>query len=268
MLNKKALAKRVAVITGSTRGIGRAIAFAYGQAGAKVVLSSSRAEAVEQTCQAFREQGIVCLGIPCDVSEKAQVANLLAQTVAEWGQVDVWVNNAGISGPYAATLDVPSQTWERVLQTNLFGCYYGCLTVLPQMLKQKSGKIINLSGGGARKAQRFLSAYSTSKAAITRLTDGLAQEYRAHKWLSINLLEPGIVATDMLTHGEALGEAVEAFKALPRILRIFGTTPEETAALALHMASSKTDGISGRVFKVMPRQRALWRLGQTLLRLR
>jgi len=268
MLNKKALAKRVAVITGSTRGIGRAIAFAYGQAGAKVVLSSSRAEAVEQTCQAFREQGIVCLGIPCDVSEKAQVANLLAQTVAEWGQVDVWVNNAGISGPYAATLDVPSQTWERVLQTNLFGCYYGCLTVLPQMLKQKSGKIINLSGGGARKAQRFLSAYSTSKAAIARLTDGLAQEYRAHKWLSINLLEPGIVATDMLTHGEALGEAVEAFKALPRILRIFGTTPEETAALALHMASSKTDGISGRVFKVMPRQRALWRLGQTLLRLR
>jgi NAD(P)-dependent dehydrogenase (short-subunit alcohol dehydrogenase family) len=257
------LSGRVAVITGSTRGIGRAIAEAYGRAGARVVVSSSRPEAVERTVAELRAAGVAVVGRACDVGDRAQVQALVAHALDAYGQIDLWVNNAAISGPFAYTLDVPPGVWERVIQVNLFGCLYGCTAVLPHMIGRRYGKIINLTGGGFKRAQRFLSAYSASKAAIVRLTEALAREHAAQKYLSFNVLAPGIVPTDMTSDWESIGEATEALKAFPRIMRIFGTTAEETAELALHMASPATDGVSGKVFEIMPRRRALWRLAQT-----
>jgi NAD(P)-dependent dehydrogenase (short-subunit alcohol dehydrogenase family) len=262
------LSGRVAVITGSSRGIGYTIAETFGRAGARVVISSSRGAAVEQAAAQLCAQGVACIGIPCDVSDLEQVQRLLAQVLERWDGVDIWVNNAGISGPFAYTLDVPPTTWERVLRTNVLGCYYGCITVLPHMLQRRYGKIINLSGGGAQRAQPYLSAYSSSKAAVVRLTDGLAREYGTHRFLSINVLEPGLVATDMIQQTESIGAAHEALNRFPRILRMFGTTAEETAALALRMVSRETDGVSGKTFSVMPRHRILWRLVQTMIHIR
>lgn len=256
---------RVAVVTGGTRGIGRAIVEALGRAGARVVVASSRATAVAQAVDELRAQGVFCIGQACDVAEQAQVAALRDTALATWGAIDIWVNNAGIAGPFGYALDVPTAAWERVIQVNLLGCYYGCMAVLPHMIKRRYGKIINLSGGGGRRAQRFLSAYSTSKAAIVRLTDGLARDYRDHRYLAINVLEPGLVPTDMINSYEAIGPAADTLQALPGVLRIFGTTSEETAQLALRMASSATDGVSGKVFQVMPRHRAWWRLAQAAL---
>lgn len=256
---------RVAVITGSTRGIGRAIAEAYGRAGARVVVSSSRPEAVARTLAELRASGVEAAGQPCDVSDRTQVQALMAHALECYGQVDIWVNNAAISGPFAATLDMPPGAWERVLEVNLFGCLYGSLAPLPHMLARGYGKVINLTGGGYRRAQRFLSAYSASKAGIVRLTEGLAREHAGQKLLSFNVLAPGIVPTDMTSDWESIGAASEALKAFPRVMRIFGTTAEETAALALEMASPATDRVSGRVFEVMPRPRALWRLAQAAM---
>lgn len=255
-----ALAGKVAVITGSTRGIGRAIAEAYGRAGAQVMVSSSREEAVAQTVADLRAAGVMCAGFACDVADREQVQELCRRAVATFGQVHIWVNNAAISGPFGYTLDVAPEAWERVIQVNLLGCYYGCVAALPQMLSQRYGKIINLTGGGFKKAQRFLSAYSTSKAGIVRFTEGLARDYAEHRFLSINVLAPGIVPTDMTTNWEPVGPGGEALKAFPKVMKIFGTTAEETAALALQMASDATDGVSGKVFEVMPRHRALWRI--------
>lgn len=260
------LANRVAVITGGTRGIGRAIAAALGQAGAQVVISSSHAEAVERAATELRAQGVQCIGIPCDVSDLVQVQALLKQVLTTWSKVDIWVNNAGISGPFGYTLDVSPDVWERVLRVNLMGCYYGCITVLPHMLERRYGKIINLSGGGAQRAQRFLSAYSSSKAAIVRLSDALAREYKEQRFLSINVLEPGLVATDMLKQPEVVGAAGGALTSLPYVLRVMGTTAEEAAQLALRMASDETDGISGKIFSVMPRHRAIWRMARAKIR--
>ncbi|GAB4442220.1 MAG: SDR family oxidoreductase [Chloroflexi bacterium OHK40] len=256
---------RVAVITGSTRGIGRAIAEAYGAAGARVVVSSSRATAVECTVAELRAHGIEATGIPCDVSERAQVQALLSHALATYGQVDIWVNNAAIAGPFAYTVDVPAGAWERVIAVNLFGCLYGCTAVLPHMIERRYGKLINLTGGGYKRAQRFLTAYSASKAGIVRLTEGLAREYASQRFLSFNVLAPGIVPTDMTNDWQTIGAAAEALKAFPRVMRIFGTTAEETAALALYMASPATDGVSGKVFEVMPRPRAFWRIAQAAL---
>nr|MCU0494731.1 SDR family oxidoreductase [Chloroflexaceae bacterium] len=242
MDKKIALTGRVAVVTGGSRGIGRAIAELFGRAGARVVIASSQAEAVEHAAAELSAQGIPCIGVPCNVAELNQVQGLLRQALNKWGQVDIWVNNAGIAGPFGYTLDVPPAEWGRVIQTNLMGTYYGCVTVLPHMMERRYGKIINMSGGGAHKAQRYLSAYSTSKAAIMRLTDGLARDYKDHHYLSINLLEPGIVPTDMTTQFEdRVVSAREALKALPRVMQIFGTTAEEAANVALRMASRETD---------------------------
>lgn len=254
---------QVAVITGSTRGIGRAIAERFGAAGARVVVSSSRAEAVEATVAALRARGVEAAGQACDVSERAQVEALLAHALASFQQVDIWVNNAAISGPFAYTVEVPPEEWERVIQVNLLGTYYGCAAVLPHMIGRGHGKLINVTGGGYKRAQRFLSAYSASKAGVVRLTEGLAREHAETKGLAINVLAPGIVPTDMTSDWVTIGTAAEAMKAFPRIKRIFGTTAEETAELALQMASPATDGVAGKVFEVMPRHRALWRMART-----
>ena len=145
---------------------------------------------------------------------------------------------------------------------NLVGTYYGCVTVLPHMLQRRYGKLINLTGGGFKRAQRFLSAYSASKSGIVRLTEGLAREYADQKFLAINTLAPGIVPTDMTSQWNAIGPAADALKVFPRIMRIFGTTAEETAELALRMAGPATNGVAGKVFEVMPRYRLFWRLAK------
>jgi NAD(P)-dependent dehydrogenase (short-subunit alcohol dehydrogenase family) len=254
---------RVAVVTGSTRGIGRAIAECYGAAGAQVVICSN--DPVEQTVADLRARGIDASGFTCDVSQRAQVEDLLRHALAVYGKVDIWVNNAAISGPYAYTIEMPPSAWERVIQVNLLGCYYGCVTVLPHMIERRYGKLINLSGGGYKRAQRFLSAYSASKAGIVRLTEALAREHQAQKYLAINVLLPGIVPTEMTINSVAIGGAAEALKQLPRVMRIFGTTAEETADMALHMASPATDGVAGKVFEILPSHRAFLRIAQAAI---
>ncbi|MFV9504715.1 MAG: SDR family NAD(P)-dependent oxidoreductase [Oscillochloridaceae bacterium umkhey_bin13] len=256
---------QVAVITGSTRGIGRAMAERFGAAGACVVVASSRPEAVTATVEALRAQGVRASGRACNVGERSEVEALLQHALATHGQVDIWVNNAAISGPFAATVDMPPGAWENVLKINLLGCYYGCTAVLPHMLKRGYGRLINVTGGGYKRAQRYLSAYSASKAGMVRLTEGLAREHAEAKNVAINVLAPGIVATDMTNNWDAIGEAAEALKAFPRIKRIFGTTAEETAELALRMTAPSMKGVSGKVFEVMPRHRALWRLAQAAI---
>lgn len=261
------LTGRVAVITGGTRGIGRAIAERFGAVGARIVVASSRADAVASAVTALCAQGVEATGLACDVAERAQVEALRDHALVAYGQIDIWVNNAAVSGPFAATVDVPPGAWERVIQVNLMGCYYGCAAALPHMLQRRSGRLINLTGGGYKRAQRYLSAYSASKAAIVRLTEGLAREHAAVRGVTMNVLAPGIVPTDMTNEWDAIGPAAtEALKAFPRVKAIFGTTAEETAELALHMAGPATARVSGKVFEVMPRHRALWRLARAAVR--
>ncbi len=260
------LSGKVAVITGSTRGIGRVIAERYGRAGARVFVSSSSADAVARTVDELRILGAVCEGLPCDVSSLGQAQALARRAVDAFGKIDIWINNAAIAGPFGPALEVPPEEWRRVLEVNVLGTYHGCVSALPYMIEQRCGKIINVSGGGATRAQRFLSAYSTSKAAVVRLTEGFARDYSDRPYISFNVLTPGMVATDMMNSFHTIGAGTEEIKDLPRIMRIFGTTAEETAEVALRMASSATDGVSGKIFQLMPRRRILWRLATAALR--
>ncbi len=260
------LAGKVVVITGSTRGIGRAIAERYGRAGARIVISSSKPEAVDQTLREMRSQGIVCEGWACDVTDLAQVQALAQSAINAFGQIDIWVNNAGISGPFGPILDVPPEEWRRVIEVNVLGTYHGCISVLPHMIERRAGKIINVSGGGTKRAQRFLGAYSTSKAAIVRLTDAFIRDYREHPYVSFTILVPGMVPTDMINQIPLVGAGHEAAKGLPRIMRIFGSTTTETADLAMRAVSHETDGVSGRVYEIMTRRRIVANLLRAFLR--
>jgi NAD(P)-dependent dehydrogenase (short-subunit alcohol dehydrogenase family) len=246
-----------AVVTGGSRGIGRAIAEALARAGAQVIISSVNTSNLAEAERALQAAGLNVSGIRCDVSHRTEVEALAAAAAERMGRIDLWVNNAGISGPFGYALDVPPEAWEQVIRVNLLGTYYGCRAALPYMIGQRNGQIINLSGGGAKRAQRFLSAYSTSKAAIVRLTEAFARDYQDHPYLRFNVLTPGMVPTDMINHFETVGPGGEAIKQLPPVLRIIGTTAEETAALALRIVR---EGKNGQVFEVMPRHRAIWRL--------
>jgi NAD(P)-dependent dehydrogenase (short-subunit alcohol dehydrogenase family) len=259
----------VAVVTGGSRGIGQAIAEGFGRAGASVVIASSRSASVAQTAGELSKQGLRCLGVPCDVAEREQVERLRDEALNAFGKIDIWVNNAGISGPFGYTLDVPPAEWEQVIRVNLLGTYHGCTTVLPHMIERRYGRIINLSGGGATRPQRFLTAYSASKAAIVNLSKGLARDYQEHKYLAINVLTPGIVPTEMTDFRgtRVVGPAADALKAFPRVMKIFGTTAEECAELALQLASPDLKNTNGKVFSLMPRHRAIWRIVRAVLKL-
>lgn len=243
---------KVAVITGSTRGLGRAIAEAYAREGAKVVVSSRTPAAVNETVAALTALGGPALGVPCDVGDLAQVQNLAAQASEHFGHVDVWVNNAALSGPYGRTLDKPVERYETVLRVNTLGTYYGSRVALEHMLPRGAGKLINLSGRGANGPSPFQNAYAPTKAWVVNFTQGLAQEY-ADSGVDVVLFSPGMVLTDMMTDVEVVGDELpRRLRYFPRILRMWANPPAVPAEMAVGIAVS---GENGKTYQVLTRRR-------------
>ena len=190
------LENRVALITGGGRGIGRAIALAYAKEGAKLVLAARTVDELEGTAEEVRGLGAVALVYQADVTNQTEVEGLVQQTLEEYSTVDILVNSAGMAGPIGALQDNDVSDWIRTIQVNLIGTYLCCRSVLPIMLKQNRGKIINLSGSGSTSAPFHLSAYGSSKAAVIRLTEILSLEL-AHTNVQVNALGPGSINTRM-----------------------------------------------------------------------
>src|SRR5262249_31610548 len=154
-----------------------------------------------------------------DVADPAQMEALAVHAVERFGRIDLWVNNAGASAPWARTLDVPRDAYERVIRTNILGGYYGSVTALRHILPRRSGKLINLAGIGARGPAPFANAYGPSKAWVRSFTLALAREYR-DSGVGIFLFGPGMVLTEMLTHLHVIGaEARRPLRLLPLALR-------------------------------------------------
>ncbi|MBS1252626.1 MAG: Glucose 1-dehydrogenase 2 [Anaerolineales bacterium] len=258
------LANKVAVITGSTRGLGRAIAEACVREDASIVVSSRTPAAVEETAQSLTDMGGTVLGVPCDVGNLTQVQDLADRAIERFGHIDIWVNNAALSGPYGRTLDKPIERYETVLRANTLGTYYGSRVALEQMLPRGAGKLINLSGRGADSPAPFQNAYAPTKAWVGNFTQGLAQEYADHG-VDIILFNPGMVLTDMLTDVEIVGDELpRRFKYFPRILRMWANAPEVPAEKAVEIAAN---GENGKTYKVLTRRRLvagalaeLWRI--------
>ena len=247
-IEERALAGKLAIITGAGRGIGQAIAIAIGDVGATVVLASRTESELNETAQYLKVKGNNCSVIPADVSDWNSVQNLVAQVVEEFGHVDILVNNAGIQGAIGPLVENEPDLWRKTIQVNLLGTFYCCKAVLPYMIDQKYGSIINLSGGGAASPRANYSAYAASKAAIVRLTETLAEEVSAYN-IRVNAIAPGAVNTRMLEEALAAGEAAgeKGMADAQRQLETGGTPPELSASLAVFLASDASDGITGKL---------------------
>lgn len=253
------LQDQVVVITGSSRGYGRAAAFEFARAGARVVISSRSADAVNRTLSEMPDPTRM-LGIACDVRAIDQLRKLADAALARFGRIDIWVNNAGIAHPYKKMLEVDLAAWRDSFETNFFGAAYGSRVAYEKMQLQKTGRIVNILGFGADRPAPNQSGYGTSKAAVLALTRTLALEY-AESGVSICAVQPGMIWTEMLTNAEGVDAKLHA--RFEWAMRVFGNAPAAPARFLAHLAT-RTD-VNGKMFRfVTPRMFVPRMLGEML----
>jgi glucose 1-dehydrogenase len=247
---KGVLQNKVAVITGGSRGLGYAIAEAYAREGAKVVIASRTQNAVDKAVGRLRENGVQVEGLACDVSDLRQVEALAEFAVQKFGQLDVWVNNAGLSAPYGPTAHIPSMEFQSVIDTNITGTYNGSVTAMRYFVKQKSGKLINLLGRGDKGAVPLQNAYSSSKVWVRNFTKALAKEYEG-SGVDVFGFNPGLVKTDMINNVEAVSGFEKRLNPLRYVTMLWGNEAGVPAQKAVWLASAATDGKNGLQVSVL-----------------
>ena len=238
------LQNKVAVITGSSRGLGYAIAEVYAREGAKVIIASRTQKAVDEAVRKLRQNGAQAEGLACDVSDIQQVEALAAFAVQKFGGIDIWVNNAGLSAPYGPTAHIPSDDFLNVIQTNITGTYNGSVVALRYFAAQKSGKLINLLGRGDGGSIPLQNAYSSSKVWVRNFTRVLAKEY-ANRGVDVFGFNPGLVKTDMLSNIHAISGFENKLNPLRVVTMLWGNEADVPAQKALWLASSASDGRNG-----------------------
>ena len=246
------LKDKVAVITGAGRGIGKAIALAYAREGADIVAVSRTLSEVEETSSQVRALGRRALPLKVDVSRAEDVASMVEKAIQKFGKIDVLVNNAGILGPIGLLVENDVGPWVETVLVNLVGTFLCCRAVLPYMMKRRSGKVINLSGGGAAYPKPRFSAYACSKAAVVRLTETLAEDVKDYN-IQVNAIAPGIVKTRMVEQIVATGEAAgeRALADARGVLESGGVGFEPVTHLAVFLASEDSDGLTGRLISAV-----------------
>ena len=238
---------KVALITGSTKGIGKAIAFRMAEHGAKVVVSSRKGDVCEQVAAEINEAhgngAEVATPIPCNISHKEQLQSLVDQTNAKWGQVDVLVCNAAVNPYFGPSIDCPDDAFEKIMRCNVESNFWLSNMVLPQMKERGDGSVIIISSIGGLRGSSMLGAYGISKAADFQLARNIAVEYGPHG-ITANAIAPGLVKTDF---ARALWENPDILKASTSNapLRRIGE-PDEIAGMAVLLASKAGRFLTGQ----------------------
>lgn len=238
---------KTAVITGSSRGIGRAIAEAMAEFGAKVVISSRKPEACEAVAAAIRKSGGQAAAIPCHVGDKAQLQALVDKTHQLFGGIDVLVNNVGVNpvlGPLATLSD---EAFDRVIDSNVKSALWLTNLVLPEMAARKDGAVIFLSSIAAFRGSAGIGAYGAAKAALMQLARSLACEWGKHN-IRINSIAPGLIKTDFaraLWQDEELAQRRIAETPLARL-----GEPGDIAGAAILLASAAGSYITGQTIVI------------------
>ncbi len=189
------LKNKNALITGAGKGIGKAIALALAKEGVNVILVARTQEEIDSVAAKVRSLRVKALAITADVADINSVNSAVEKALAEFGNIDILINNAGIAA-FGKFLELEPTDWERIIQVNLMGTYYVTRAVLPNMIERQTGDIINISSTAGLSGNALTSAYSASKFAVLGLTESLMQEVRKHN-IRVTALTPSTVATDM-----------------------------------------------------------------------
>ena len=242
MLNNK-----VALVTGASGGIGRAVALVWAREGARVVVSDMNRDGGEETVALVRAQGGDAIFLASDVGQPKDAQSLVEQAVAHFGRLDVACNNAGIGGPSAPIADYPLDGWAQVININLSGVFYGMQAQIAAMLKTGGGAIVNMASVLGAVGSATNSAYTAAKHGVIGLTQVAALEYSRHG-IRINAVGPGFIHTPMVSRLEADATRLAALIAAHPIGRL--GRPEEVAELVAWLSSDKASFVAGAYYPV------------------
>jgi NAD(P)-dependent dehydrogenase (short-subunit alcohol dehydrogenase family) len=239
---------KVALVTGAGSGIGRATAQAFAREGARVVVADVNVAGLNETVRLIQEAGGQAYGVQADVSQPAQVQQMVDTALAEFGRLDAAVNNAGIEGEQAALAEASAENWDRVIGINLRGAWSCMKAEIPAMLRSGGGAIVNMSSVAGLVGFANISPYVASKHGMVGLTRTAALEY-AKQGIRVNAVCPGAIDTPMIdrfTRGDASARAaMDAMHPMGRMGR-----PEEIAEVAIWLCSDRASFVTGHALPV------------------
>ncbi len=244
ILDRFKLSDKVAIVTGAGRGIGRGTALAFAEMGAHVVCAARTREQIEDTAAQARAFGVQAIAVPCDVVERAQLENLVGETMKRFGRIDILVNNAGGTPPRPA-LRTSEAMFNNAFQFNVTTAFLLTRFVVPHMLAGAGGAVVNISSAAGRLIQPGFAAYGTAKAALTFLTRLLACEFAPK--VRVNAIAVGATLTSALApflNDESRGQ-MEALTPMKRLGEV-----EDIAIAALYLASAASSWVTGKVLEV------------------
>ena len=242
----KQLTGKVAIVTGSSRGIGRATALAFAKEGAKVVITARSAThgkypgTIQSVAEEVRALGGTALAMQCDLTQEKDIKALVTATVREFGQIDILVNNAAVFYPGYRVAALPTELWDSVVETNLRGTFLCCREVLQHMIPRRSGNIINFTAMGARWKEPGSGnlPYKMTKVALESFTELLAEEVREHD-IAVNIMDPGMIRTET------------AIEHMPPARDLSQFAPPETIGPAMvHLAQQSASSMTGQVVRL------------------
>jgi NAD(P)-dependent dehydrogenase (short-subunit alcohol dehydrogenase family) len=255
------LERKVAIVTGAGSGIGRGIALAFAKEGAKLVVNDVNGKAAEAVASEIKTQGTEAIAVTADVSKNDQVQAIVKSALDTFGRIDILVNNAGYSGEHIGMGNVTEADWDRTYAVNLKAHFLTCRAVMPHMIEQRSGKIINISSISGKTGSPGIPAYSATKAGVVNFTQALARELAPYR-INVNAICPGLLWTPMwVESARHIGENNPLMKGMqPRA--IFEAvvaqmvpmkteqTPEDIAMTAVFLASDESPQITGQAINV------------------
>ena len=243
------LSGKVALVTGSTKGIGEAIVRRLAEYGAKVVVSSRKADACNRVAEEInKERGKeVAVPIPCNINYKEQLQNLVTQTRTQWGRIDVLVCNAALNPYFGPQMEIPDEAFDKIMGANVRSNHWLCQLVLPEMVERKDGSSVIVSSIGGLRGSPVLGVYCISKAADFQLARNIAMEYGPHN-IRANCIAPGLIKTDF---ARALWDNPDILKrsTANAPLRRIGE-PDEIAGAAVFLASRAGAFMTGQAIVI------------------
>lgn len=239
------LQDRVAIVTGAARGIGAAITERFLKAGARVALAELDAAEARKLAQKLDPSGQRTLVVEVDITKEAQVQAMAGQVQDHWGTIQILVNNAGIAGPNKPLVDVSEEEWDHVSNVNLKGVFLGCKSVLPTMLKNRNGRIVNVASIAGKEGNPNLAAYSATKAGVICLTKALAKEV-CREGIYVNCITPAVIETSILE--QVTQQQIDYMVSRIPMGRV--GKPAEVAALVHFLASDDCSFTTGGCFDI------------------